>query len=191
VLSSPTNMNLHLLDWSASPSVIASQTAFSVEPPIVSSMAVTFDEQYALIADNSSFSTVLNRVAVVAIGAETLNPVQLVTPIEDPADIETSPFDSTALVTSGFGDALFVLSFDANQPSAPYTAKQLATASTPELPVDMVQIRRGKLRGHVFVSEVSAIRRITFSSTQPPADQGTFALGAGTENIAGAIGIQP
>lgn len=191
VLTSPENMSVHLLDWSATPSVVASESVFPSDDAIVSSMGVTVDEKYALIADNSGFSSVPNRVAVVELGAGTLKPLNVVSPIEDPADIETSPFDNTALVTSGFGNALFVLTFDAGKPTAPYAAQKLTASSQVELPVDMVQVRRGKLQGSVFVGEVSAIRRVTFSSTGAPTDQGTFALGAGTENTAGAIGIQP
>jgi hypothetical protein len=172
--------------------VLSSIAAFSADSPIISSFAVTTDEELALLGDGSGFSSVPNRVAVVALGNGALTALQEVSPIEDPADIETSPHDKTALVASGFGDALFVLSHDAGNPTAPYSAKELSYAgATPQIPVTMVQLRRGALTGHVLVSEVSAVRQVSFDAVQGVVDKGPFDMGSGVENIVGAIGIQP
>lgn len=192
VLDSPSSQHLHVLDWSSSPKVVASQAIFAGDSPIISSLAVTADEKHALLGDNSAFSSVPNRVAVVAIDGTALSLLQELSPIEDPADIETSPFDSTALVSSGFGDALIVLGFDASKPSAPYSAKPLSyQGAAPQLPIDMVQIRRGGLTGHVLVSEVGGVRQVAFAAGKTPVDLGVFALGSGTENVPGALGVQP
>ena len=192
ILTSPANQNLHVLDWSATPKHLSSAAIFGQDSPIVSSLALTLDEGHALIADNSGFSSVANRVAVVKVDGTQLSPLQELSPIEDPADIETSPFDSTALVTSGFGDAIYVLSFDPAKPTAPYSAKKLGyQGGAPQLPIDMAQIRRGKLTGRVLVSEVSGVRQVAFAAGAIPTDLGVFALGTGTENVPGAIGVQP
>ncbi|MEZ4221082.1 MAG: hypothetical protein R3B13_09135 [Polyangiaceae bacterium] len=192
LLASPLDQHVHLLDWSASPSVLASAIAFGQDTPIVSNAAVTQDEKYVLIGDNSGFSTVPNRVAVVELNGNSLKPLQELSPLEDPADLETSPFDDTALVSSGIGDALVVLSHNASAPTAPFTHAELTySGDPPQLPVDMVQIRRGALEGVVLVAEVTGIRKVRFQNGAPPIDQGRFDLGAGTENIIGAIGVTP
>ncbi|MBI3205200.1 MAG: hypothetical protein HYZ29_26915 [Myxococcales bacterium] len=192
ILTSPAARHLHVLDWSATPKHLSSTVAFGQDSPIVSSLALTLDESHALIADNSGFSSVPNRVAVVKVDGTGLTALQELTPIEDPADIEVSPFDKTALVTSGFGDAIHVLSFDPAKPAAPYSAKKLSyQGGAPQLPIDMAQIRRGKLTGRVLVSEVSGVRQVAFASGAAPTDLGVFALGTGTESVPGAIGVQP
>jgi hypothetical protein len=192
ILSSPADQTLHLLDWSPSPSLVASLSAFSGDAPIVSVLALSHDDKYALVADDNQFSGSPNRIAVVGLDGDTLGVIQVLSPIEDPADIETSPFDDSALVSSAFGNAIVVLSYDSTNPAAPYSATPLApNGAAPELPVDMTMIRSGSLSGRVFVSEVSAIRQVAFSKTGPPTDLGTFALGSGSEHIGGAIGVTP
>jgi len=192
VLSSQADQNVHRLSLGPPPVVMKSAVVFGVEPPIVGGFGVTYDESFAFIGDGSGFSSVPNRVAAVDVASGALEGVQELADIEDPADIETSPFDRTALVSSGFGNALLVLSFDAGNASAPYSAKALAyQGAKPQLPVDMVQLRRGSLQGRVLVSEVPGVRQVAFSAGKPPMDLGVFDLGGGTENVPGAIGVQP
>ena len=192
LLASPLDQHLHLVDWSNPPNVISSTVAFGKDAPIISNLAVTQDEKYVFVGDNSGFSSVKNRVAVVEIDGKNLKAVQEVTPIEDPADIETSPFDNTALVSSGFGNALFVLSHDSNNATVPYSFKELSySVDTPQIPVDMVQIQRGALAGTVLVAEVTGVRQVRFEKSGPPTDVGRLDFGAGVENIVGSIGVQP
>ncbi len=192
LLASPFDQHVHLVDWSNPPNVITSTTAFGKDTPIISNLAVTQDERYVLVGDNSGFSSVKNRVAVVELDGNALKAVQEVTPIEDPADIETSPFNNTALVSSGFGSALFVLSHHSKNATAPYSFKELSyAAGTPQIPVDMVQIRRGALTGTVLVAEVTGVRQVRFEKSGAPTDVDRLDFGAGVENIVGSIGVQP
>jgi len=191
ILGSPSDQHVHLLDWSATPTLLGSASVFGSDSPIISSIAVVASEKYALIADNSGFSSVPNRIAVVSISGSTPSGVQELSPIEDPADIEPSPFDDTALVTSGFGDGIFVAT--AGGPaSTPFSLKELGySGDKPQLPVSMSGIRRGTLKGRVLVSEVSAVRQVSFGNGSAPTDLGPFTLGTGTENVVGALGVQP
>jgi hypothetical protein len=191
ILGSPSDQHVHLLDWSATPTLVGSASVFGSDSPIISSIAVVASEKYALIADNSGFSSVPNRIAVVSIAGSALGGVQELSPIEDPADIEPSPFDDTALVTSGFGDGIFVVSANGSA-SAPFSLEELGySGDKPQLPVSLSGIRRGTLKGRVLVSEVSAVRQVSFGDGSAPTDLGPFSLGAGTENIVGALGVQP
>jgi hypothetical protein len=55
----------------------------------------------------------------------------------------------------------------------------------------MATIDAGSLAGRVYVAEVSSIRQLAFAAAGAVDDLGLFALGPGTENIPGAIGVSP
>jgi hypothetical protein len=187
----------HLLSLSPAPSLVTSADAFAGTMPSVSSVAITHDGAFGLLADNSIASDP-NRIGVVAIGAGSLTPLQILSPVNDPYDMVASPFDNHVLVASGFGNALISVGFDGTKDAAPFTLDgPIKTAGgKPQLPGNMVMIRRGKLEGEVYVIEVGGIRRVAFPSAGGAAvDQGLFLLGTGSgmdvDQIPGSIGIQP
>jgi hypothetical protein len=194
ILGSAEQTNVHLLDWSTAPSLIDSVDAFGDDEAIVSDAAITSDGRYVLIGDNSGFSSVPNRVAVVEVTPTGLTPTQVISPIEDPIDVVTSPYDNAALVVSGFGDAIFVLDYDPDgSPSAPFSIRgELPyTGSSPALPGKAVMLRRGQLAGTVFVAENIGVRQVVFEADGAVTDLGLSSPGSGLQNVVGAVGVQP
>ena len=173
------------------PDVTAGVDAFpDDDDAIVADLAITADANFALVADNNAFGTG-NRVAIVDLVPPTPVLVQS-TNIEDPISIAVSPFDDAALVASGFGDAVFVLSYDAGAVPPFVLDGELAyTGAGPQLPANFVQVRRGSLDGLVLLAELSGIRRIRFNGAGNVEDLGLTELGSGVENIVGAMGFPP
>ncbi len=193
VLDSAAEKDVHLLDWGTSPAVLASIEAFPDDDYIVGSLGVTPDAKYALIGDNQGVFSVDNRVAVVEIGASALTSVQVLTPLDDPIAILTSPFGDTALVVSGMGDALYVLDYTPSSSTAPFAIRgELTyTGTGPQLPGGAVMILRGNLQGRVVISENTGIRMVDFEGGGTVTDLGVLDLGSGLEHITGAVGVQP
>jgi hypothetical protein len=194
VLTSKTGDNAHLLDLGgAAPALLGGAPAFPDDEAIVSAIARTHDDHFVLIGDNSEFASVPNRVAVVAVSGNAVTATQVLTPIEDPVSIVTSPFDNAALVISGYGNAFFALGYDAGNANAPFTVKGELTyvGKKPQLPANGVLIERGALRGRVYVAENSGVRQVRFEQNGSITDLGLFSLGTGIENIPGAIGVTP
>jgi DNA-binding beta-propeller fold protein YncE len=189
VATAPTGSDVVLLDLSG-PTIEAGATAFADGDAIVSAAAVTHDGKYALVADNNSFGTQPNRIAVLEISSTGLALVQTLSPLEDPYDVAISPHDHTALVSSGFGDALIVLKSGATTPFEIQGPLAYAGAA-PQLPGNMAEVRRGALAGHVLVAEVGGIRQVQLAPGGSVTDLGLLALPSGTENMIGAIGVQP
>jgi hypothetical protein len=193
VLASAAGDNAHLLDLSgAAPALVAGAPAFPDNNAIVSSVARTHDDRYALIGDNSEFDPP-NRVSVVRVTGNALVPTQLFTSIEDPYSIVTSPFDNAALVVSGYGNAIFGLGYDPNNATSPFVVDgEIAyVGKAPALPATAVMIDRGALRGRVLVSELSGVRQVRFEQDGNITDLGPLAFGSGLQNIVGAIGVMP
>ncbi len=191
VLSVPEGNDAHLLAWGDPPSVTASAEPFPDNEAIVPSAAVTHDGKFALIGDNNAYGSAPNRVGVVSL--DPFAPVQLLTPIEDPLDIAVSPFDNAALVVSGFGNAIFGLSYDSSSASAPFTLDgEIAYhGAKPALPGYAVSIDRGALSGLVLVVENTGVRRVRFEQSGGITDLGAFDLGSGLAAATGVIGVQP
>ena len=97
------------------------------------------------------------------------------------------------LCVSGYGDAIFVLPYDPNNPTTPFGADVELTYSggAPQLPGKAVMLTRGQLEGWVFIAENLGVRTVVFESNGQVTDHGRTSFGAGTENIVGAIGVQP
>jgi hypothetical protein len=193
--SSPAGDDVHAFVTSeAAPMRVGGTDAFGDDEAIISGTALTSDGIYMLIGDSQQISkTPPNRVAVVAMGDVNVQAVQVLSPIEDPLSIVTSPFDNTALVVSGFGDAFITLEYAASA-TTPFTVRGpiTYTGARPELPGTAVMIDRGALRGLVLVPENLGIRRLQFAAGGTITDLGKTATGAsGFENITGALGIQP
>jgi hypothetical protein len=167
--------------------------AFPDDDAIVSSAAITPDGRYALIGDNSAFSGVPNRVAVVAVEAAGLTATQVLSPIEDPYALVASPHGDAALVVSGFGEELIVLGYDPNDLSTPFSidGPPIYQGGPPGLPGKAVLIDRGDLRGRVLLTEYNGVRQVTFQPGGSVLDHGLTTFGAGMENNVGAIGVQP
>lgn len=191
--NSALEQDVHLVasDMLAMPT--ASTTIFPDRDAIVGSIAITADEQYVLVGDNSGFSGVPNRVGVARVGANSLESVQLLTPLEDPYAMATSPFDDAAIVVSGFGNAIYQVSYNPESGDAPFViAGELAySGAPPQLPADVVQIQRGELLGLVLIAENQGIRRIRFEGGGVILDLGLSAFGESFAAIVGAVGVQP
>ncbi|MFT3769193.1 MAG: hypothetical protein QM820_27455 [Minicystis sp.] len=194
VLASEAGDSAHLLDLGGSaPALLGGAAAFPDDEAIVSAIARTHDDRFVLIGDNSEFASVPNRVAVVAVNGGGLAQAQTLTPVEDPFSIVTSPFDNAAIVVSGYGNALFALGYDPDNATAPFTVKGQVTyvGKKPQLPGDAIVVERGALRGLVVLAENDGVRRVRFEQDGQITDLGLFSLGAGVENIPGAIGVTP
>lgn len=190
-LGSTAVSHAHLVDLSG-PTVTSSVDAFGDDDAILASFALTHDGNHLLIGDNSSFSGVPNRVAVIGVGASALTTVDVLPDIEDPYSIAASPFDDTAIVASGFGDAIFILDYT---PAAatPFTLRgELAyVGGGPQIPGSLAMISRGTLSGHVFIAEVRGVYRVELAGGGSVVDHDVLDLGGGNANIVGGIGVQP
>ena len=185
--------NAHLLQWDDDPTVLAAAVAFDMDDPILSAVTLTADRRFGLLADNSGFSIVPNRIAVVQIGDDdSLSFTQELSELDDPYDIVTSPFDDTAIFVSGFGDAIIVMDYDPDG-DPPFTIRGELEydGPGPALPANAVMLERGDLRGHVLVAENVAVRQVQFEGDGVVTDLGRLAFGEGLEDIVGVIGVQP
>lgn len=192
VLDSASGNDVHLLDWSATPTIATGVDAFGDDEAIIGGTAVTHDGSTFLVGDVSQFSGLPNRVAVVDVTPAGELVARGVVAVEDPEAIVTSPFGAVAVVASAFGDALFVLDADPNIASAWRRRGEVAySGARPQLPGDLAMIDRGMLRGHVLVSENVSVRHLVFGTDGSVADLGSLAFGSGLQNISGAIGVTP
>lgn len=162
-------------------------TLFDYEDAIYGSAALTPDEKYVLVGDNSAFSGTDNHVAIASIEGDDLNPIQDFV-VEDPISLQVSPFNDAAIVASGFGDSLYSFSYDpaAALPFGPISEIDYVGAHV-ALPAGMVMLSRGSQTGMVFVAENIAVRQLQFEGNGEVTDLGPFVL----DDIPGVIGIQP
>ena len=187
LLDSPTGDNLHLIDVDT-PQLLSSEAIFPDDEASVSH--AIWHNEYAFVSDNSFFSSTPNRIAVARVTNQTIEALQIIDGIEDPVWLVPSPFDNSVLVTSGFGDGLYVIKQQGVDSF--YLEGELSYASgAPELPAAAVAIERGSQRGLVLVAETSGIRQVRFDAQGTTTDEGRFYLGSGYANIVGAIGVQP
>jgi hypothetical protein len=192
----PGTNDVHLLQWSSMPTAIASADAFpgvgtdGLDAAIVGGAAMTSDGATVLIGDTSAadLSNTPNRVAIVGVGSDSLTPVTVLSPLEDPESIVTSPYGNVAVASSAFGDALFVID---DQGGWRIRGEVTYTGGRPQLPGDMVELHRGALLGHVLVSENVAIRQLVFHQDGSVEDLGTLDFGDGLSAINGVIGVTP
>jgi hypothetical protein len=193
VLDSQAGHDAHLLSLDGKAQQ-GGTDAFGDDDAIVSSAVVTRDGAFGLVADVSEFSGKPNRIAVVALGSAGLTTAQVLSPINNPVSMLASPFDNRILVASGYGNALLSLSFAPSSSSAPFVLEGPLSyqGKKPQLPGDMVMLRRGKLTGRVLLSEVDGVRQAQFSQeNKAPQDLGLFDLEGSITSIPGAIGVQP
>ncbi len=188
ILTTTLGPDVHRVDLEG-PTVEASAEVFAEDDWIVAGFDVA--SSHAFLGDNAGFSATPNSIAVVGLGATSLQELQTL-PVEDPASIIASPFDDVVLVVSAFGDAIFEYGYDPDE-LEPLTARGELSYATrgPALPTVATMLRHGSLEGLAFVAENVAVRRIQFEGGGVVTDLGPFELGEGLESIAGAIGVQP
>jgi hypothetical protein len=176
-----------LVAWGDPPARTAGADAFGDDDAIVAGTALTADARFFLVGDNSQFSGVANRIAVVQITDDALAPVQVLTPFEDPIALVASPFDDVVLALSGFGDAAFVIDRD-DDAAQPFTVRGELdyVGASPQLPGAAV------LAGDLaLVAENVGVRRVRFEGGGTVTDLGLTALGDGVEAIVGTLGVTP
>lgn len=201
VLEAPQGHDFHLLQWGEGgpdrsgevPSVLGSASGFPDTDAIIASMAVSADGRFVMAGDNNLFSGTGNRVAVIEVVGDGLAARQVLAPVEDPVGIAFSPFGDAAIVVSGYGDAVFVVRYDAGNPASPFQwqGEVAYQGKKPALPGQAVLIRRGLLAGRVLIGEVSGVRQVQFASGGVVTDLGLTSFGAGLQNMVGAVGVQP
>ena len=180
---------VHVATWGQAPAVVASADAFGDDMAIVGGSALTRDGGFFLVGDTSQFANVPNRVAVVPVTGETLGTAYTIANVMDPIALVASPFTDDVLVASGFGDALYDLHRD---PDGTWRDQGDITyqGAKPQLPGGAVRIDTGALAGHVLVGENLGVRRVELGAGGI-VDHGLYALGSGTANIVGAVGVTP
>lgn len=163
---------------------------FGHDEAILTAIALMADERFALVAQNSEFSAEPNAIGVARLdGAGLLaeDPIE----VNDPVSLVASPYGDAALVVSGYGNAVRILSYD---PAASTPIKDLGEpayiVSRPSLPGDAVLVGASH-PGQVLVVENVAVRRFRFDPKAKLVDLGRTAAGSGTASIPGAIGVQP
>lgn len=175
----------HLADTSTWPwTVLASADAFGDDEAILASSAVTADGAVALVGDNSAFSGIPNRVALLALGDDSVTPEYVLSPMKDPFAMAASPFGPQVLLASGEGNALHRVVVG----GAGTTVAQ--TLSSP-LAGDIVIVTRGALTGMAIVAQNDGLRRVRFEPEGPFTDLGLTSIGEGYPGIPGALGVQP
>ena len=174
-----------LAGWPDAPEVAGKATLFDYEDAILASAALVGDT--LLVGDNSSFSGKDNRVAAALGSVDSLVGSPRQTELLDPYAIAASPFGDAALVSSGFGDDLYVLTVADGE----VTASTKLSASGVALPGSSVVIERGALEGTALVVENVAIRKVRFDGAGGASDEGVLAFGDEYTDIPGAIGVQP
>ena len=195
-LTSPAHADADLLRFSPTPSLLGGADAFGDDNAIVSTLAITHDQKFALIADDSQFGNVPPRIAVVGVGATGLSAVDVLEEaddsITDPVGLATSPNDNAALVVSGFDNAIFAFGYDPSSPT-PFTPLGPITyvGAAPQLPLVTIEITRGLLNGTVLVSENTGVRTVRFEADGTITDLGLFSLGDGLDALTGSMGVSP
>lgn len=166
---------------------VQSGSAFTDNDAILAGFDITPDGTIALMGDTNLFGT--HRVGVVSL-QNPMSALQVIE-IEDPESIVISPWGNAAVVASVFGDAIFVLDIGDDAETPVSVRGELSTTQPVLLPDAMATVRRGDLRGHVWVAENVGIRHIKFEENGDVTDLGLISTGEGTSAIPGALGVTP
>ncbi|MEE2751922.1 MAG: hypothetical protein VX519_10865 [Myxococcota bacterium] len=185
-----TGDDVALVDLDTLGDAISAADAFGDDEANMADATLAGDGQFVLVADNSEFSGIPNRIAVAQLTGDTLVASGIIEDVYDPVVLMDSPFGDTVLVLSGYGDALFVL--EAGGSTGFSLRGELSYAdSNPALPTAAAMVRNGPLSGHVIVTENQGLKQVQMSAGGVVEDWGTTSLGEGFTVIPGAIGIQP
>ncbi len=159
--------------------VIGGADPFGDEEAIVSDAALVND--VVAIGDNNSFSGLPNRIVGADVAGATYGPLE----IEDPMGFGAFPGGQDALlVSSGFGDALYVVDRTLGR------ATRLRTSASVQLPGSIVTLDAGADR-IALVAEVSGVRSVRLAASGTATDLGVTTLGGGMTGMIGAIGVAP
>ncbi len=172
--------------WPDAPTAGARARLFDYEGALYGSAAMVGDT--VLVGDNSSFADEANRVAAAAVTDEGTFTVGDSASVLDPYALGASPDGDAALVSSGFGDALYVLRVARG---GIVDATPVAVTDAVALPGAMVVVTRGSLRGLALVNENLGVRAVRFDAERGATDAGLTPFGESVADIPGAIGLQP
>ncbi len=191
-LGSTEVAHVHRISLGTTPELVASKDAFGDDEAITSFAARTKNGKHLILGDNSAFSAVPNRVAAVEVTATGLGAVQTLTGVDDPYSIAVSPFDDAVVVTSGFGDGIFVFDYDAAA-AAPLTLRGELdyVGASPQLPGALATVERGPLDGRVLIADVRGVYAVQFAANAQVEDLGVFELAPDVAGIVVGIGVQP
>jgi hypothetical protein len=190
-LGSTSLAHLFLMDVDP-PNVISAAGVYPDDEAITSWAALTRSGKHVILGDNSAFASSPNRVAAVEVAPGGFGSIQVITGIEDPYSIAVSPFDDAIVVTSGFGDGIFIVDYDpaAAQPLSLRGELEYVGAS-PQLPGALATVDRGPLDGRVLIADVRGVYMVQFETGATVTDLGVVDLGGGTEDVVAGIGVQP
>lgn len=189
VPGAPAAHSVVMLDMSgATPTFVASADAFGDPDASTSWLALTHDKQFALLGNTSFLGG--NSIGVVGVGAGALTATQTFL-VEDPYSIAASPFDNAALFASGFGDAVFEMSYAPAQ-AMPFAIGEAVDMPSAQLPGALATVGRGPLADRVFITDVRGLYQFRFTQAGAVEPVGIIEL---TPQNAGTsvynIGIQP
>jgi DNA-binding beta-propeller fold protein YncE len=180
---------VHLVDLAAKKD-ITTFTAFGDTEALPSSIAVTPDGKFALVADDSY--TAGNRIAAVNLTAP---PGDAGGPLDTPAPaaVAISPFGNAAIVLNDdSNDMIHVLSYDGTK-AAPFTITgELAYKfGKPAIPVTVIVLDHGNLKGRAFIGENAAVRELTFGENGTVTDTQKLDFPDDVTLAVGVVGVQP
>lgn len=189
-LDSPAGDYAHHLDLARSaPKRIAGGPVFDDEAAIVSSVGVTFDGKWALVADHGLSAG--NRMAPVEVATMKKGaPIA----VSNPVNVIMSPFGNAGLLIESDGsDHLRRFTYDPANAAAPFkVANEVAyVGKKTSLPLAAATITVGSLEGRVFVAELDGVRQLAFGADGSLTDLGKLSFGDGIVDIVGALGVQP
>lgn len=191
ILDSVQDNNVHLVDLSA-PSVLASANGFQNASPFVSSVVLTNDKNYVLVADNSMSTN--NSISVLAIDQvqNKITPIIQFDSVTDPANMIVSPYDNLVLITGTEENSIWAIDYDVTSSSTPFSFRgKIETSTSTLLPYSISVITRGSLKGHVLVGENTSIRQLQLSADGSVKEIAENNYGTEFTSIVGAVGIQP
>ena len=146
--------------------------AFDDDDSIFSALAT--DGQHILAGDYSAFSGIPNRISHVKLIGNDLER-QSIFEVDDPVAIEIH--DGLALISSGFGDALWQYNLETE------VLEEIPLSPSIELPSGIIRINQ-----NFYVGETTAIRHLSIENGSF-IDQGYLLDTEGVEGIIGAFGI--
>ena len=185
---SPDGSDGHLIDLAARKR-IGSTSTFGDTNAIASSVAVTLDGKYAVIADNGINAG--SRMAVLSLSP--VSPISILqTPFPD--GVAISPYGNAGIVLNDDStDQIHVLKYDPSDAAAPITitGELPYKFPPPQIPITISLIDRGSLKGTTFVGENIAVRQLTFTAAGTVEDTAKVPFPNSNEGIVGVVGVQP
>lgn len=143
-----------------------------------------------MIPNNSLFSAETAQVMVAEVAGDSITEAQRLMNMDDASEILFSPDGTTALVSLVEPGRIVVLTRGANGWAEVTRIRGIG------LPDQMALVSRGRLSGRVLIPSVDPnggpnVAQLEIRGTGVVADLGQLELGAGSESIAVAIGVQP